>query len=56
MRDPRDVPGDADLEAARDLVQPRSWAPRQLVRVDFARLANGKPDRAEIRRRVQEAL
>lgn len=34
------------LAALRDLVEPRSWAPRQLVLVrEIPQLANGKPDR-----------
>lgn len=34
------------LASLRDLVEPRSWAPRQLVLVDdLPALANGKPDR-----------
>lgn len=34
------------LETLRDLVEPRSWAPRQLVLADaLPALANGKPDR-----------
>ena len=34
------------LSALRDLVEPRAWAPRQLVVVDdLPRLSNGKPDR-----------
>ena len=38
------------LEAVRDLVAPREWAPRQLVVVDeIPRLPNGKPDRAALR-------
>ena len=40
------VEGDADLDELRDLVEPRTWAPRQVVTVDaLPRLANGKPDR-----------
>lgn len=46
------VVGDVDLEAARAWVaerHPRSWAPRQLVRVDaLPMLANGKVDRRQL--------
>lgn len=45
-----------DLAALRDLVEPRSWAPKQVVEVAFAWLANGKPDRQEIRRRAARLL
>lgn len=39
------------LAALRDLVEPRSWAPRQLIVVqEIPRLPNGKPDRVAIRR------
>lgn len=39
-----------DLEHVRDLVNPRAWAPRQLVLVDeFPLLPNGKPDRVRMR-------
>ena len=38
------------LEALRDLVQPRAWAPRQLVVVEeLPELPNGKPDRVAIK-------
>lgn len=50
------VAGSASLEAARELVEPRAWAPRQLVDVEFAWLANGKPDRVETRRRAEAVL
>ncbi|MGN6782594.1 MAG: AMP-binding protein [Marmoricola sp.] len=43
------------LSGLRDLVEPRSWAPRQLVLVEsLPRLSNGKPDRVAIRRLVEE--
>ncbi len=43
----REVPTLADL---RDLVEPRSWAPRQLVAVsEIPQLGNGKPDRLAMR-------
>ena len=39
------------LEQVRDLVAPRSWAPRQVVRLpDIPRLPNGKTDRVLLRR------
>ncbi len=38
------------LESVRNLVQPREWAPRQLVTVDeIPLLANGKPDRMKLK-------
>ena len=38
------------LDGLRDLVEPRSWAPRQLVLVEeLPELPNGKPDRVAIR-------
>ncbi len=47
------VVGDLGADEARDWVgqeQPRSWAPRQLVRLDaIPMLANGKPDRLALR-------
>lgn len=47
------TPGDLSLDAARDWVaeaHPRSWAPRQLVRLDaIPLLPNGKPDRIALR-------
>jgi o-succinylbenzoate---CoA ligase len=47
------VAGELTLAEARAWVadvQPRSWAPRQLVRLDeIPMLANGKPDRATLR-------
>ncbi len=50
------VSREADLDRARDLVEPRTWAPRQLVTVDFDWLANGKPDRVGTRRRAEALL
>lgn len=39
------------LDDLRDLIEPRTWAPRQLVLVgELPRLPNGKPDRVAIRR------
>lgn len=39
------------LSALRDLVEPRSWAPRQVVVVeDLPRLSNGKPDRMAMKK------
>jgi O-succinylbenzoic acid--CoA ligase len=39
------------LTVVRDLVEPRAWAPRQLVLVEeLPLLPNGKPDRAALRR------
>jgi O-succinylbenzoic acid--CoA ligase len=44
------------LDGLRDLVEPRSWAPRQLVLVEsLPRLFNGKPDRAAIKRLAADA-
>lgn len=38
------------LAGVRDLIEPRSWAPRQLVVVkEIPRLGNGKPDRLAMR-------
>jgi O-succinylbenzoic acid--CoA ligase len=38
------------LASLRDLVEPRSWAPRQLVVVsEIPQLTNGKPDRLAMR-------
>jgi O-succinylbenzoic acid--CoA ligase len=38
------------LDAVRDVIEPRSWAPRQLVVVDeIPTLPNGKPDRVRLR-------
>ncbi len=38
------------LEGVRDLVDPRAWAPRQLVVLEkLPRLPNGKPDRVALR-------
>lgn len=42
------------LDRVRDLVEPRAWAPRQLVLVkDLPRLSNGKPDRLAMRALAQ---
>ncbi len=53
------VVGDLDLARARDWVgerHPRSWAPRQLLRLPVVPLlANGKPDRLRLRAMAQEA-
>lgn len=47
------VVGSASLDELRDLVSPRSWAPRQLVLVDaFPLLDNGKVDRRALRELV----
>lgn len=44
------------LDDLRDLVEPRSWAPRSLVLVDaLPRLANGKPDRVAIKKLAADA-
>jgi O-succinylbenzoic acid--CoA ligase len=44
------------LAGLRDLVEPRTWAPRQLVLVeDLPRLSNGKPDRVAARRLAADA-
>lgn len=44
------VVGEARLEALRDAVDPRTWAPRELVRLDaLPRLASGKVDRLRLR-------
>jgi O-succinylbenzoic acid--CoA ligase len=44
------------LDDLRDLVAPRTWAPRQVVLVhQLPRLANGKPDRAAIRELARDA-
>jgi O-succinylbenzoic acid--CoA ligase len=44
------VVGDATLEELRDLVEPRAWAPRQLVRIErIPLLGNGKVDRAALK-------
>ena len=38
------------LDSLRDLVEPRAWAPRQLLVVqEIPRLSNGKPDRVAVR-------
>jgi O-succinylbenzoic acid--CoA ligase len=43
------------LDELRDLVTPRTWAPRAVVTVStLPRLSNGKPDRAEVRRVAME--
>lgn len=45
------VAGSATLEDLRDRVQPRAWAPRQLVLVDeIPLLSNGKPDRQAMKK------
>ena len=44
------VVGDLDLVRAREQVEPRTWAPRQLVQVDaIPLLPNGKVDRLALR-------
>lgn len=44
------VVGDADLQRLRDAVDPRTWAPRQLVRLkELPRVASGKVDRVRLR-------
>ena len=44
------------LDHVRDLVEPREWAPRQLVVVpEIPLLANGKPDREAMRRLAADA-
>jgi O-succinylbenzoic acid--CoA ligase len=44
------------LGGLRDLVEPRAWAPRQLVLVEaLPRLPNGKPDRVAVRRLAADA-
>jgi O-succinylbenzoic acid--CoA ligase len=44
------------LAGLRDLVEPRTWAPRQLVLVEqLPRLPNGKPDRVAARRLAVDA-
>jgi o-succinylbenzoate---CoA ligase len=54
------VVGELTLAEARAWVadvQPRSWAPRQLVRLDeIPMLANGKPDRATLRELASPGL
>lgn len=43
-------PAPVDLSELRDLVEPRTWAPRAMVAVDrLPRLPNGKPDRIRIK-------
>lgn len=45
------VTGSVTLERVRDLVEPRSWAPRQLVVVpEIPLLPNGKPDRIALKK------
>ena len=45
-----------ELEHVRDLVDPREWAPRQLVVVPaIPQLPNGKPDREAMRRLAADA-
>ena len=45
-----------ELAALRDLVEPRAWAPRQLIVVDqLPLLPNGKPDRVAMRALALEA-
>ncbi len=44
------------IEDVRDLVAPRTWAPRQLLRVpEIPRLPNGKPDRVLLREWAADA-
>lgn len=44
------------LDSLRDLVEPRAWAPRQLVVVqEIPTLPNGKPDRVAIRKLAADA-
>lgn len=44
------------LESVRDLVEPREWAPRQLVVVpEIPPLPNGKPDRVALRKLATDA-
>ncbi len=44
------------LACIRDLVEPRTWAPRQLVVVpEIPLLPNGKPDRVELKRLAADA-
>jgi O-succinylbenzoic acid--CoA ligase len=44
------------LDGVRDLVEPREWAPRQLVVVEeIPLLPNGKPDRRALKRLVLDA-
>jgi O-succinylbenzoic acid--CoA ligase len=44
------------LDALRDVVQPRSWAPRRVAVVTaLPRLANGKVDRVAARRMAADA-
>jgi O-succinylbenzoic acid--CoA ligase len=44
------------LDHVRGLVEPREWAPRQLVVVpEIHRLPNGKPDRQEMKRLAVDA-
>lgn len=46
----------AGLDALRDRVTPREWAPRQVVVVaEIPRLSNGKPDRVAMRRLAVDA-
>jgi len=50
------VEGSADLTSLRDVVTPRAWAPKRVVHVEvLPRLANGKPDRAALRRLALDA-
>ena len=45
------VVGSAELEALRDAIDPRAWAPRQLVRLaELPRLESGKVDRVRLRK------
>ena len=50
------VAGPTALAAVRDLVEPRAWAPREIVEVEFAWLSNGKPDRAGIIKQARESM
>jgi O-succinylbenzoic acid--CoA ligase len=44
------VVGSVELEALRDAIDPRAWAPRQLVRLaELPRLDSGKVDRVRLR-------
>lgn len=44
------------LDRLRDLVEPRSWAPRQLLLLrEIPRLSNGKPDRVAMKRMAADA-
>lgn len=49
------VSDDVALDDLRDAVEPRAWAPRQVVVAEIPRLPQGKPDRMATRRLAADA-